>query len=91
LYLRYPTGTAQIQLHLRAPLALQKLRKALVFHLAVAQEHLLRYVEQIHLGQEDRQPQPMKRYGSDLQIVRAALGAELSVGDVPKPLRQLLR
>jgi hypothetical protein len=90
LYRRYPTGTALNQLHLRAPLALQKLMKALAFHLARAQEHQLRCVEQIHLGQEDRQPQPMKRYGSDLQIVRAELGEELCVDGAPKPLRQLL-
>jgi hypothetical protein len=69
---------------------LLKLMKALAFHLAIAQEHLLRCVERIHLGQEDRQPQPMKQNGNDLQIVRAELGAELCVDDAPKPSRQLL-
>jgi hypothetical protein len=91
MYRRYRVGTEQIQLHLRAPLALQKLKKELVFHLARAPEHRLHCDEQRHLGQEDRLPQPMKRYGSDLQIVRAELGAELCVDDAPKPLRQLQR
>jgi hypothetical protein len=91
MYRRYRVGTEQIQLHLRAPLALQKLMKALAFHQARAQEHRLHCDEQRHLGQAGLRRLPMKQNGSDLQIVRAELGAELCVDDAPTPSRQLLQ
>jgi hypothetical protein len=50
MYQRYRVGTEQIQLHLRAPLALPKSMKALAFHLARALEHRLHCDEQRHLG-----------------------------------------
>jgi hypothetical protein len=91
MYRRYRVGIELNQLHLHAPLTLPKSMKALAFHLARAQEHQLHCDEQRHLGQAGQRRLPMKQNGSDLQIVRAELGAELCVDDAPKPSRQLLQ